>query len=229
MGNILVETQFQALGIHHDELYFFRCGLVEDGEDHGIDPHALAGAGLSGNEQMRHLDQIGNHDFPDDVLAQGDGQPRGGLLEFGGPDHLAQQNLLPIGVGDFDSDCRFSRQSVDAHRLCLEGQTQVVHQVGDAAVLDSGFRLEFVGGDDRAGMNVQNLPVNAELPALLGQLAGTLQQFFLSDVRLPAGGLEQVDGGSREVGLRSPCRPPGSGLLRVGLGSGLAGVLFAGE
>ena len=94
-----------------------------------------------------------------------------------------------------------SRQSIDAHRLRLEGQAQIVNQVGDTAVLDSGFRLEFIGGDDRAGMNMQDLPVDAELLALLRQLAGTLQQFLLSDVSPSARGLEEVDGGHREIGL----------------------------
>ena len=74
-------------------------------------------------------------------------------------------------------------------------------------------------------MNFLDLPVDAELLALLRQLAGTLQQFVLLYVCPPAGGLEQVDGRHQEVGLRSPSRP--LGLPVAGSGSGLTGLLFA--
>ena len=45
MGYAFIDAQFQALGVNQDQPHLLRRGFVEDGHDHGIDSHALAGAG----------------------------------------------------------------------------------------------------------------------------------------------------------------------------------------
>ena len=49
----------------------------------------------------------------------------------------------------------------------LQGQTQVFAQARDAAVLDSGFGLEFKRGDDWPGIDLRDVPRNVKLGAFL--------------------------------------------------------------
>jgi hypothetical protein len=53
--------ELNALGINHDELQLGRIIAVEQGEDHGIEPHALTRARGSCDKQMRHFGQVLNH------------------------------------------------------------------------------------------------------------------------------------------------------------------------
>jgi len=46
----------------------------------------------------------------------------------------------------------------DQNALRLESQAEVVDEIGNAAVLDAGFRLEFKRSNHRAGIDLCDLP-----------------------------------------------------------------------
>ena len=48
----------------------------------------------------------------------------------------------------------------------LQRQAQVVGESGDAAVLDASLGLELKGRDDRAWIDLRDLPMNVELGVL---------------------------------------------------------------
>lgn len=50
--------------------------LVEQGENHGVDAHRLAGTRGAGHQQVGHFGQVGHLRIPGDVLAQGKRQQR---------------------------------------------------------------------------------------------------------------------------------------------------------
>ena len=148
--NVFVEAQFQALRVDQHQFQFVRRGLVEHAHQQGIEEHALAGAGRSGDQQVRHLRQIGGANAADQVLAERKRQLRRRMRELRRFDHLAQRDRFAVRVGHFDADRRFAGNALDQDRFGAQRQAQIVGQPGDAAVLDARFGLEFVGGDHRA-------------------------------------------------------------------------------
>ena len=97
-----------------------------------------------------------------------------GLAELARLDDLAQEDRLALRVRHLDADVRLAGHAVDADRLGLEREAEVVDESGDARVLDAGVGLELVGGDDRAGADVLDLARDVELLALLGDARGDL-------------------------------------------------------
>ena len=71
-----------------------RRQAVEDGQDHGVDPHRLARAGGAGDEQVGHLGQVGDIGLAADGLAQRQGQGLARLLVFVGREQVAQVATL---------------------------------------------------------------------------------------------------------------------------------------
>ncbi len=67
---------------------------------------------------------------------------------------LAQVDRLPHLVRDLDPDVALAAHAVDADRLGLEGEGQVVGEPDDLRVLDAGVGLELVGGDDGPGVDL---------------------------------------------------------------------------
>ncbi|OQB99364.1 MAG: hypothetical protein BWX79_03157 [Alphaproteobacteria bacterium ADurb.Bin100] len=78
--NAFVERHFQHLGIDHEKAHITRLRLVEQAQDHGVDPDRLAGAGGARHQHVWHLGQIGHHGIADNVLAQTDRQQGLGLV-----------------------------------------------------------------------------------------------------------------------------------------------------
>ena len=82
-------------------------------------------------------------------------------------DDLAQRDGLPVLIRHFDADRGFARDALDQDGFGLQRQAQIVGQPGNAAVLDAGLRLELVGGDDRPGIDLRDVPADVEFAALL--------------------------------------------------------------
>ena len=72
MRNAFVVAQFQTLGVHQNQAHLIGRGLVQDRHDHRVDGDALARAGGTGDQQMRHSGEIGGDDAAVDVFAHGD-------------------------------------------------------------------------------------------------------------------------------------------------------------
>jgi hypothetical protein len=60
--------------------------------------------------------------------------------------------------------------AVDEDRLGLHREAEVVGEAGDLAVLHAGVGLELERGDDRARMDLGDLPLDRELAAFLLEL-----------------------------------------------------------
>ena len=81
--------------------------------------------------------------------------------------------------------------AIDQHRLGLHRQAQIVGEAGDLAVLHAGVRLELVGRDDRARMDLDDRAFDRELAALLLEQARAVHQLALVDLALGFGRVEQ--------------------------------------
>ena len=135
-----------------------------------------------GNQQVRHGRQVADERLAVNGLAErqrqlGGRAPVGVRLE-----QLAQGDLLAIGVGNLDADRRLAGDAIDQHRLGLHGEAQVVGESGDLAVLDAGVRLELVGRDDRAGVDLDDRALDRELAALLLEQPRAFHQLAFVDL-----------------------------------------------
>ena len=78
--NAFVDRHFQHLGVDHQQAHIARLGLVEQRENHGVDPHRLARARGTGHQHVRHLGQVCHHRVAHDVLAQAHGEHALGVV-----------------------------------------------------------------------------------------------------------------------------------------------------
>ncbi len=104
MRNAFVVAQFQPLGIDQDQAHLVGRGLVQDRHDHGVDGHAFAGAGGTGDQQVRHGRQIGDHDTAVDVLAQRQRELGFGADKLLRLDVLAQPDDFALAVRHLNAD-----------------------------------------------------------------------------------------------------------------------------
>ena len=99
--------------------------------------------------------------------AEGHGQRRGRPAEPLVRQQPAESDDRALVVRHFDSERRAAREAVDAHRLGLQSQRQVVLQADDLADLDARCRLELVDRDHRARADAVDGAFDAELGAAL--------------------------------------------------------------
>ena len=72
VGDVLVHPELQPLRIDHDHPHIVRRRAVEDARQHAVDADRLAGAGRSGDQQMRHGREIGHVRLAVNGLAERD-------------------------------------------------------------------------------------------------------------------------------------------------------------
>src|SRR6202034_195856 len=167
--NAFVHAQLNALGIDEDEAHLLRRRLVEHGHDHGVDGHGFAAAGGTGDEDVGHGGQIRDDDAAVDVFAHGQGEfaLRGG--EVLGFDDVAEPDGLALVVGDLNAHGAFAGHALDEDGFGFGSEAEVFGEAGDAAVLDAGVGTELEGGDDGAGVDLDDLAGDVELGALFDE------------------------------------------------------------
>ena len=108
--------------------------------------------------------QIDRQRLAADVLAQEERNPHLLDLAVGLFDHFAEPDDLPLLVGHFDADRVLAgNRRDDADAGHAQGDRQVVGQAGDLRQPQAGFELDFVLGDDRAGVDLDDLHREAEV------------------------------------------------------------------
>jgi hypothetical protein len=199
VGNVLVHAELEPLGVDEDHAHFVRRGLVEDARDHAVEADALAGAGGAGDEEVGHGGEVGDVGLAVDGLAQAEGEAGAGLVEGLSLQDLAQVDRLPHLVRDLDADGTAAADAVDTDRLRLQGQGEVVGQADDLRVLHSGVRLELVGRDHGAGMDLDHRAHDPELRRLGLQGLGLLEEPRLVHGRRELDLVHDRGGRQREV------------------------------
>jgi hypothetical protein len=99
-----------------------------------------------------------------------------GALEHVGAQQLAQINRFPIVVGQLDADGAGARYDGDADGYGAHRAGDVVGQADHAAGLGAGRRLQLVAGHHRAGSDLDDLALDAEVVEHGFQQAGILLQ-----------------------------------------------------
>ena len=79
MRQRVVDLHLDHFRIDHDETQLFRREPVEHARDERVDADAFAAAGRAGDEQMRHLREIGDDGFAVNIFAERERELRGSL------------------------------------------------------------------------------------------------------------------------------------------------------
>ncbi|MNQ66978.1 hypothetical protein D3C85_814820 [compost metagenome] len=185
-----------------------RIRLVEQRQDHGVDPHRLTGTSGTGHQQVGHLGQIGHDRVTGNVLAQRHGHHRmAGVIGLR-PQDLGQAHHLAARVGQFKAHQVLARNGFhhpDADQA--ERARQVLGQVHDLAALDPGGRFDFIARDDGARLGRHHGDGHAEVGQLLFNQArrefdGLGRDGFLVGERR----VQQTDGGKVALGAARRCK-----------------------
>ena len=195
--DVLVHPELEALRIDHDQPHVVRRRAIEDAREHRVQPDRFAGAGRSGDQQVRHRREIRHERLAVNRLAERERQLRGRALIGVRLEQLAQRDRFAMRVRDLDADGGLARNALDEHRLGLHGEAEVVGKPGDLAVLHAGVGLELEGRDHRAGVDLHDRAFDRELAALLFEQARRFHQLALVDLALGLRRIEQRRGRQR--------------------------------
>ncbi len=169
-GIPLVAGQLDPLGVHQDHPHLVRRRAHQDRGDHRVDEAGLAGAGGASHEQVRHLGEVGDDVSTLDVLADAHNHRVRVAPRRLAAQHVAEADLLAVGVGDLDADRRLSGdRAEDADVSRGNGIRDVSGERGDAFDLDARTKLNLVPGHRRAAAETGDLRVDVELVEHLGQ------------------------------------------------------------
>ena len=176
MRNAVIDGELEHLRIDHDQAALFRRQPVEQRQDHRVDGDRLARAGGAGDQQMRHLGEIGDDRLAADRLAERHGKLGLAGLEVTGADQFAEIDGLAALVRQFDADDVAAGHDGDAGGDRAHRAGDIVGKADDAGGLDAGRRLQFIERDDGAGADMDDLALDAEILQHAFEHAGILFQ-----------------------------------------------------
>ena len=202
--NAFIGRQFHHLRVDQDHPDLFRRGPGQQRHQHGVDEAGLTGSGGAGDQQVRHLGQVGRDEVALDVLAEADHQRV--VVTAGGRrgEHVGQPHHFAVGVGHLDADGGLAGDR-GQHADALGGHRvgDVLLQRGDLLHLDARPQLDLVAGDGGPAGAAGDGRVDLELVEYLADGAG-------HDVVGGAALLRRVAGdqqGHRPAVRRGPRRP----------------------
>ena len=146
----VVLGELDLLGVDEDHPDLLGRGPHEDRRDDRVDARRLAGAGLTGDEHVRHLGEVHEDGLALDVSTDAHLERMGRPVRFLRGEDVAQVDHLAVLVRHLDTDGLTARDgSEDADIRRRHGVGDVLVQAGQTSDLDPDTELEFVAGDRR--------------------------------------------------------------------------------
>src|ERR1051326_5979301 len=170
---------------------------------------------------MRHAREVRHDGVAVDVLAEGEREERWRGVERLRVDDVAQRDDLALLVRHLDADRRRSADALDADRLRLARQREIVAEVHHLRVLHAGGRLELERRHDRPRMVGRHLSFDGELAAALLDEMANLEELLVDlvvDLVLLRSRRQQID---RRQQVGAAPRLAARGLLRRAHGRAL--------
>ena len=164
MRDALVDRELHALGVDEDHAHLLGRRTHHDRRDHGVDEGGLTGTGLTGDQHVRRLGQVGDDVAALDVLADADDERV--LVAAGGSraQDVAEGHVFAVGVGDLNTDGALAGdRREDTHVGGGHGVGDVLRQVGELVDLDAGTEDDLVARDCRAPGEAGDARVDVEV------------------------------------------------------------------
>ena len=145
VGQAVVRGQLDALEVDQDHAHVVRGGTHQQAGDERVDLDALARAGRSGDQEVRHLGEVDGLRPPGHVAPEGERQLRAGGREVDRLEDAPQRDHVEVPVRDLDPNGGLARDGcLDPERSGGEAHREVVRQALDPADLDVRRRLDLV-------------------------------------------------------------------------------------
>ena len=193
----LVDVQLDPLGVDQDHPHLVGRRAHQDRGDHRVHERRLAGAGRTGDQQVRHLRHVRDDEAALDVLAEPDDHRVVVVAGVARAEHVAEGDDLLVGVRDLDADRGLAGdRGEDPDVGGGHGVGDVLAERGDLLDLDRGAELDLVAGDRRAAGVAGDLGVDVELLEHLGE-PGDDRVGGLGARLVHRAGLEHLVGGQR--------------------------------
>jgi hypothetical protein len=123
---------------------------------------------LPGDEQVRHLREIGADRIAADVLAETHRQRRRAVRIDLGAENLGELDRLTALVRQFEGHVVLARDRLDdANRHERQRARQILRETDDLAALHARRRLDFIARDDRPRIRGNHTHLDAEVLQLL--------------------------------------------------------------
>ena len=160
MRQTVIARKLDALGVDHDQANVLGKGAHEQGRDDGIDHHRLTRTGRTGDQQVRHLGEVGDNRRALGVAA--DGELERTALHIG--QHVAQIDVLALAVGNLDAHKRGAGdRGKDTYRLGSERKRDIVLEARDFAHTLALTGLQLKGRHRGAGDPADHASTAAKL------------------------------------------------------------------
>ena len=196
VGQLPVVLHLDDLRIDHDEAQFLGGKLVEHARDDRVDAHALSTARGAGDEQVRHLREVGNDGAAVDVFAEGEGNLRLAVDPFVALEEFAEDDFDFFAVGDLDAHGVLAGNGCeDVDFLRARGAGDVFFEADDAIDAHAACGIDLETGDGRSAGDVARAGFESELfqrikdTALHGQQLGGIGTLPSCDI----GRVEQIE------------------------------------
>ena len=116
---------------------------INETRDERVDTNRLARSRRTGNQQVRHLCEIGDDRTALEILAECDWERSANVLELARLDQLAERDDLRGWIRNFDSNRSPSgNRRNDANALCAHRQGEIVGQIRDLTNFDTRRRYD---------------------------------------------------------------------------------------
>ena len=123
MRQAVIACELDALGVDHDQANILGKGTHEQGRDDGVDHDRLTGTRGTGDQQVRHLGEVG--DDRRALCIAADGKLKRTALNIG--QHVAQVDVLTLTIGNLDTHERGTgNRRKDTHGLSSKRQRNIV-------------------------------------------------------------------------------------------------------
>ena len=167
MRNTVIDRQLQHFRVDQHQPDLIRACLVQQADQHGVHPDRLTGTGGTGNQQVGHFGQIGNHRLTGDVVTECQGQCRFVVVIGFGCEHLAEVHHFPVFVGDFNADVGLAGNDLhDPHADHRQRARQILGQIADLADFYTRVGLDLKTGNHRPGIDRYHFRDNAKVRQL---------------------------------------------------------------
>jgi excinuclease ABC subunit C len=160
----VIEREFDALRIDHDEAQALRATAVQEGDDEVVDGDGFAGAGGARDEEMRHLGEVGK------LRLSGDGTTERDHERLVAPGETIVRKQWPETEGrardvrDLDTDERLSGdRCFDTDRGSGQCELEIRLQCHDLGETHTLSWLHRVAGDSRSDRRFVHLHLDAEV------------------------------------------------------------------
>ena len=139
MRYAVVDRQFDALGIDHQELHLVGRRAHEQRCNDGVQANRFSGTGRAGNEEMRHSAKIAENRTAGDIFTERHPERRN-LSAIGKRfENLANRDDRNGLVGTSMPMADLPESCFNAHRSRRQGQREIVGKRCDARNLDAAF------------------------------------------------------------------------------------------